>query len=73
MKNDNHNCDGAGPHTRNPETRYYPLGGGANAILCAACAQRENAYRAQRRASISQPVDPAAFPHQAWAGLKINE
>lgn len=56
-------CDGSGPHSDNPEVRRYPLGGGANLILCMACVGRENRYRAQRRADMTHPVDAAAFPH----------
>lgn len=69
----NPRCDGAGPHSDNPEVRRYPLGGGSNAILCRACVNRENHYRAERRADKANPVDPAAFPHQAWADLEIYE
>lgn len=65
----NWNCDGAGPHSTNPEVRKYPLGGGANLILCLACAGRENRYRAERRAESG--VDPKNFPHQSWADLEV--
>ncbi len=71
MRANNPDCDGAGPHADNPEVRCYPLGGGANLILCMACVGRENRYRAERRAS--GDVDPAAFPHQSWANLKVYE
>lgn len=69
----NWNCDGSGPHADNPEVRRYPQGGGAAAILCAACVARENRYRASRRADTANPVDPDAFPHQSWDSLEVYE
>lgn len=44
----NYGCDGAHCVIPNGETRLYPLGGGANLILCRACWAHENAYRASR-------------------------
>jgi hypothetical protein len=73
MRAENFNCDGAGPHSDNPEVRRYPLGGGANLIFCRECVAKENRYRAARRADTANPVDPAGFPHQAWADLEIYE
>lgn len=67
MKTDNPNCDGAGPHSDNQEVRKYPLGDGANLILCLACVGRENRHRAQRRAN---GVD---WPHQEWDTLHVCE
>jgi hypothetical protein len=69
----NYQCDGSGPHSDNAEVRKYPLVGDANLILCLACVGRENRYRAERRADKANPVDPAAFPHQAWADLEVYE
>ncbi len=69
----NWDCDGAGPHSHNPEVRRYPLGGGAGLILCRACVDRENEYRARRRADIANPVDPDAFPRQSWLDLEVYE
>ena len=43
----NTHCDGSGPHSGS-DVRLYPLGGGANLILCMACAARENRYRFER-------------------------
>lgn len=40
-------CDGSGPHRGN-QTRVYPLGAGGNLILCSACWDQENRYRAER-------------------------
>lgn len=48
------NCDGSGPHS-GVETRLYPLGGGANLILCHACAERENRYRRERGRETGAP------------------
>lgn len=66
-------CDGSGPHSADPEVRRYPLGGGANLILCRACTARENSYRRDRRNDRANPVDPAAFPNQPWQTLKVYE
>jgi len=44
----NWNCDGARCTDANGETRMFPLGGGANLILCSACFAYENRYRARR-------------------------
>jgi hypothetical protein len=69
----NWNCDGAGPHSTDPEVRRYPLGGGANLILCSACTARENRYRVIRANDKQNPIDPAAFPVHAWSTLKTYE
>jgi hypothetical protein len=47
-KNKNWNCDGAHCTDANSEVRVYPLGGGANLILCKACFAHENTYRRNR-------------------------
>ena len=51
----NPNCDGE--HCTSPagEVRLYPLGGGANLILCQACAAHENKYRYERGRATGQP------------------
>jgi hypothetical protein len=49
------NCDGAGPHGGLSEVRAYPLGGGANLILCAACFRLENRYRLERAREFGEP------------------
>src|SRR3954471_23290661 len=41
----NWNCDNDKCHQPNGEVRLYPLGGGANMILCRACWANENRYR----------------------------
>ncbi len=73
MRADNPQCDGAGPHSMNLEVRRYPTGGGGAAILCRACVDRENQYRAMRRSDKANPVDPAAFPRQSWLDLEAYE
>jgi hypothetical protein len=73
MRKENPNCDGSGPHSDNPSVRKYPLGGGANAILCRACVDKENRYRAIRRADKINQVDPARFPDQPWLTLEVCE
>lgn len=40
-------CDGAGPHYPG-EIRKYPIGGGANLLLCMLCWADENKYRFER-------------------------
>lgn len=55
-------CNGSGPHRShsNPrEVRLFPLGGGANSILCLACWGRENRYRYER---VREGADAAGFP-----------
>lgn len=47
-KNKNWNCDGGNCRESNGEVRLYPLGGGANLILCRACWAHENLYRHMR-------------------------
>lgn len=47
MSNNNANCDGE--HCVDAgEVRVYPLGGGANLILCMRCFAHENRYRFER-------------------------
>jgi hypothetical protein len=47
-------CDGSGPHT-GQEVRSYPLGGGANLILCRNCFAHENRYRCDRGNETKNP------------------
>lgn len=65
-------CDGAGPHfsgtSLSREVRSYPLGGGANLILCAACWGRENRYRAERA---SETGSPENWPQQDYNEAKV--
>ena len=51
----NNNCDGGHCRHAHGEVRLYPLGGGANLILCAACWQHENAYRRERGRDTGAP------------------
>lgn len=48
MEIHNVNCDGSFCASNTGQVRVYPLGGGANLILCRACWEHENRYRAQR-------------------------
>jgi len=59
----NYNCDGAHCVVPHGETRVYPLGSGANLILCMACFAHENAYRRARANKIKQPEE---FPQVNW-------
>ena len=62
-------CDGSGPHWGNkPEVRLYPLGGGANLILCQRCAGKENIFRAERGRETGAPEN---WPVLDWNTLKI--
>jgi hypothetical protein len=63
----NWNCDGAGPHCSGT-VRKYPLGGGANLILCAYCWERENLYRKRQGRYWSRPED---FPENDWSTAAI--
>lgn len=51
----NWNCDGDRCREPRGEVRVYPLGGGANLILCAACVVHENQYRLQRARETGAP------------------
>lgn len=46
----NPNCCGGNCCTDHGEVRVYPLGGGANLILCKCCWAHENRYRYERQA-----------------------
>lgn len=48
MYHHNPNCDGSHCRCATGEVRLYPLGGGANLILCLACWAHENRYRYER-------------------------
>lgn len=64
---DNPNCDGGHCLFDTGEVRVYPLGGGANLILCRACVGHENRYRAERGQEHGRPDD---WPQQTWDELK---
>jgi hypothetical protein len=59
----NWNCDGNQCREPNGETRVYPLGGGANLILCQACFAHENRYRFRRGIEAKRPED---YPQVNW-------
>lgn len=58
------NCDGGGPHSGLREVRTYPLGGGANLILCQACFARENRFRRDKG-------DPEKWPQVDFSQSEI--
>ena len=59
----NWNCDGAHCTETSGQVRTYPLGGGANLILCLSCAAQENRYRYQRGRETRRPED---WPQVNW-------
>jgi len=67
-KNKNYNCDGS--HCSSPygEVRVYPLGGGANLILCITCAAHENHFRFERGRETGRPDD---FPQVNWFECEV--
>jgi len=65
--NKNWNCDGGHCTDPNSETRVYPLGGGANLILCMACFAHENRHRVRRGRAIKQPE---YWPQVNWVTAK---
>ena len=66
---ENWNCDGSGPHT-DGKVKLYPLGGGANLILCHSCWHRENQYRRDRGRETKNPDN---WPVLDWASAKPYE
>ncbi len=62
----NPNCDG--DHCKsNGEVRLYPLGGGANLILCHTCFAHENRYRFNRGFETKSPEN---WPQVDWSKAK---
>jgi hypothetical protein len=59
----NWNCDGGRCKRPDGVVKVYPLGGGANLILCRSCFLRENAYRAMRA---RETGEPANWPKVEW-------
>lgn len=64
----NPNCDGGWCEKRNGEVRKYPLGGGANLILCQSCFSHENHYRLMRS---KETNNPKAWPHIDWSKAEV--
>lgn len=60
----NPNCDGSHCQHAAGEVRVFPLGGGGNLILCAACFAHENAYRRQRGRETREPEN---WPAVDWS------
>lgn len=59
----NPNCDGDWCENADGETRLYPLGGGANLILCKSCWEHENTYRREQGLKYRRPED---WPERNW-------
>ena len=67
MSLSNPNCDG--DHCRDKgEVRTYPLGDGANLILCQACVAHENRYRYERS---KESGEPQKWPQVNWFKAKV--
>lgn len=64
----NPNCDGSHCKSETGEVRVYPLGGGANAILCLACWAYENRYRYERGQETGRPND---WPQVNWNTAEV--
>jgi len=70
MSDINVNCCGSKCRDPHGEVRVYPLGGGANLILCHACWTHENSYRRmrQRNYMLGSPyhVDDSKRAEENW-------
>jgi hypothetical protein len=66
--NRNPNCCGDACRSKEGEVRVYPLGGGANLIVCLACWVHENKYRYERGKETGRPED---WPQQNWNKAEI--
>lgn len=62
--NRNPNCCGGNCCKDHGEVRVYPLGGGANLILCKCCWAHENRYRFGRG-------DPGKWPQLNWSTAEV--
>jgi hypothetical protein len=63
----NWNCDGTHCDVPGSEVRLYPLGGGGNLILCAACWRHENQYRLKRGLETGEPKN---WPQENWTAAE---
>jgi hypothetical protein len=66
----NPNCDGSHCRSEAGEVRTYPLGGGANLILCMSCWAHENRYRFERGAETQRTED---WPQLNWNAASVYE
>jgi len=64
----NPNCDGSHCRHETGQVRVYPLGGGGNLILCAACWAHENQYRYERGRETKAPEN---WPQVDWATAEV--
>jgi hypothetical protein len=64
------NPECCGDKCRDPhgEVRVYPLGGGANLILCRACWAHENSYRRVRGVHYGRPEE---WPQLDWDTAEV--
>ena len=65
----NYMCDGGCCTEPHGEVRVYPLGGGANLILCEACFAHENTYRTYMR----ERYPTACYPDVPWVTAEVYE
>jgi hypothetical protein len=63
----NWNCDGDKCELPSGEIRVYPIGGGANLLLCRRCVAHENNYRASRGGEF------AGFPLINWFECEVYD
>jgi hypothetical protein len=61
-------CDGNRCQHSSGEVRVYPLGGGGNLILCRACWDYENGFRAQRARETQAPDN---WPQVEWKSSEV--
>jgi hypothetical protein len=64
----NPNCDGSHCRAEIGEVRLYPLGEGANLILCSACWAHENTYRITRG---RETGTSEKWPPLKWSTAKV--
>ena len=64
---DNHNCDGSGPHVGS-ESRVLPIGGEGNLILCIKCFRNEMHWRKRRNKELGTAFQ---FNLPEWQTLEI--
>jgi hypothetical protein len=66
----NPNCDGSRCRTEIGPVKIYPLGGGANLILCHTCWTHENRYRFERGLACGEPNN---FPQVDWGAAETYQ
>jgi len=66
--NKNNNCDNDKCIEPHGEIRVYPLGGGANLLLCRSCWAHENRYRKERGCETGQLEN---WPVLQWTSAEV--